>query len=50
MDNHLCLVGEVVQTCKDEAVPKRNFPIKTPRAIAAQIILGVAEVLQDALL
>lgn len=42
---HLCL-GEVVgcnlQTCKDDGIPKWNFPIKTSRAIAAQVILGLA--------
>ena len=43
---HLCLIGEVVggslQECVEEGEPDWYFPIKTSRAIAAQVILGVA--------
>lgn len=43
---HLCLIGEVVggslRHCVDEGGPPWYFPIKTSRAIAAQVILGVA--------
>ena len=43
---HLCLISEVVgeslRICVEEGSPKCYFPIKTSRAIAAQVILGVA--------
>lgn len=43
---HLCLIGEVVgsslRDCIDINEPPCYFPIKTSRAIAAQVILGVA--------
>lgn len=43
---HLCLVGEVIgcslQKCKRDGDPRCVFPINTSRAIAAQVILGLA--------